>query len=101
MALGSRVCIAFACTAIDKNFRAREKCAEFQPHVPFARGIICNTVSAHSRLLLMKIVDAKVIICCPGRNFVTLKVVTDDGLYGLGDATLNGRELAVASYLRD
>src|ERR1700752_2744936 len=49
----------------------------------------------------MKIVDAKVIVCCPGRNFVTLKLVTDDGLYGLGDATLNGRELAVASYLTD
>ena len=49
----------------------------------------------------MKIVDAKVIVCCPGRNFVTLKVTTDDGLYGLGDATLNGRELAVASYLEE
>src|SRR5919108_6532208 len=49
----------------------------------------------------MKIVDAKVIVCCPGRNFVTLKVVTEDGVYGLGDATLNGRELAVAAYLRD
>jgi mannonate dehydratase len=49
----------------------------------------------------VKIVDAKVIVCCPGRNFVTLKLVTEDGLYGLGDATLNGRELAVASYLRD
>jgi mannonate dehydratase len=49
----------------------------------------------------MKIVDARVIVCSPGRNFVTLKVVTEDGLYGLGDATLNGRELAVASYLTD
>ena len=49
----------------------------------------------------MKIVDARVIVCCPGRNFVTLKIVTEDGLYGLGDATLNGRELAVASYLSD
>jgi mannonate dehydratase len=47
----------------------------------------------------MKIVDAKVIVCSPGRNFVTLKLVTEDGLHGLGDATLNGRELAVASYL--
>ncbi|HET7618762.1 MAG TPA: enolase C-terminal domain-like protein, partial [Vicinamibacterales bacterium] len=47
----------------------------------------------------MKIVDAKVIVCCPGRNFVTLKLVTEDGVTGLGDATLNGRELAVASYL--
>src|SRR5436309_1623164 len=49
----------------------------------------------------MKIVDAKVIVCSPGRNFVTLKIYTDDGVYGLGDATLNGRELSVASYLTD
>jgi mannonate dehydratase len=49
----------------------------------------------------MKIVDARVIVCCPGRNFVTLKLTTEDGLTGLGDATLNGRELAVASYLQD
>jgi mannonate dehydratase len=49
----------------------------------------------------MKIVDAKVIITSPGRNFVTLKITTEDGIYGLGDATLNGRELAVASYLTD
>src|SRR5579862_721876 len=47
----------------------------------------------------MKIVDAKVIVCSPARNFVTLKITTGDGIYGLGDATLNGRELAVASYL--
>ncbi len=49
----------------------------------------------------MKITDAKVFVCCPGRNFVTLKVRTDQGIYGLGDATLNGRELSVASYLQD
>ncbi|HLZ08262.1 MAG TPA: bifunctional D-altronate/D-mannonate dehydratase, partial [Chloroflexota bacterium] len=49
----------------------------------------------------MKIVDAKVIVCSPGRNFVTLKIITEDGVYGLGDATLNGRELSVASYLTD
>ncbi|MGH9541722.1 MAG: D-mannonate dehydratase ManD [Terriglobales bacterium] len=49
----------------------------------------------------MKIVDAKVIVCSPGRNFVTLKLSTAEGLTGLGDATLNGRELAVASYLDD
>ena len=47
----------------------------------------------------MRIVDARVIVCSPGRNFVTLKVTTEDGIYGLGDATLNGRELAVAAYL--
>jgi mannonate dehydratase len=49
----------------------------------------------------MKITDGKVIVCSPGRNFVTLKLETEDGVYGLGDATLNGRELAVASYLSD
>ena len=41
------------------------------------------------------------IVTCPGRNFVTLKIVTDEGVTGVGDATLNGRELAVASYLTD
>ena len=49
----------------------------------------------------MKILSAKVIVCSPGRNFVTLKIETEDGVHGLGDATLNGRELAVASYLTD
>ncbi|MCB1630574.1 MAG: D-galactonate dehydratase family protein [Pseudomonadales bacterium] len=49
----------------------------------------------------MKIVSARVIVTCPGRNFVTLKIETDQGVYGIGDATLNGRELAVASYLED
>src|SRR3546814_8378893 len=49
----------------------------------------------------MKIVSAGVIVTCPGRNFVTLKIATADGLHGIGDATLNGRELAVASYLAD
>jgi mannonate dehydratase len=49
----------------------------------------------------MKILGAKVIVCSPGRNFVTVKIETEGGIYGLGDATLNGRELAVASYLTD
>ena len=49
----------------------------------------------------MRIIDVQVIVCSPGRNFVTLKVTTEEGLYGLGDATLNGRELAVANYLSD
>jgi len=46
----------------------------------------------------MKIVGAEVFVTCPGRNFVTLKITTDEGIVGLGDATLNGRELSVASY---
>jgi len=48
-----------------------------------------------------KITSARVIVTSPGRNFVTLKIETDEGVYGLGDATLNGRELAVKSYLED
>ena len=38
----------------------------------------------------MKIENIKTIVTCPAYNFVT-----DEGVYGLGDATLNGRELAV------
>jgi mannonate dehydratase len=49
----------------------------------------------------MKITDAKVIVTCPGRNFVTLKINTDEGIFGLGDATLNGREKTVVSCLED
>ncbi len=49
----------------------------------------------------MKITNARVIVCSPGRNFVTLLIETDEGLTGLGDGSLNGRELAVASYLTD
>jgi mannonate dehydratase len=49
----------------------------------------------------MKITAARLIVCSPDRNFVTLKVETDEGIYGIGDATLNGRELAVAAYLEE
>ncbi|HJW41310.1 MAG TPA: D-mannonate dehydratase ManD [Rhizomicrobium sp.] len=50
---------------------------------------------------MSKIRSARVIVTCPGRNFVTLKIETEGGVTGLGDATLNGRELSVASYLAD
>ncbi|MER6571531.1 D-mannonate dehydratase ManD [Streptomyces sp. NPDC001093] len=49
----------------------------------------------------MQIVSAEVIVTSPGRNFVTLRITTEDGVVGLGDATLNGLELAVRSYLAD
>ncbi len=49
----------------------------------------------------MKIARAEVLVASPGRNFVTVKIMTAAGVTGLGDATLNGRELAVAGYLRD
>ncbi|KFA27043.1 hypothetical protein KW5_0112985, partial [Xanthomonas vasicola pv. vasculorum NCPPB 1326] len=48
-----------------------------------------------------EIVEARVIVTCPGRNFVTLKIRTRSGITGVGDATLNGRELAVAAYLQE
>jgi len=49
----------------------------------------------------MKISNAEIFVTCPGRNFVILKIETDQGVVGYGDGTLNGRELPVASYLRD
>lgn len=51
--------------------------------------------------LEMKINAARTIVTCPGRNFVTLKIETDQGVYGIGDATLNGRELSVVTYLEE
>lgn len=49
----------------------------------------------------MKITAIRTIVCSPGRNFVTVKIETDQGLTGVGDATVNGRELAVVAYLDD
>jgi mannonate dehydratase len=48
----------------------------------------------------LKITDVRVIVTCPDRNYVLVKILTNEpGLYGVGDATLNGRELAVATTL--
>jgi len=49
----------------------------------------------------MKIEAIKVFVSCPARNFVTVKIITEDGTVGMGDATLNGRELAVVAYLEE
>ncbi|QPM92407.1 D-mannonate dehydratase ManD [Pseudooceanicola algae] len=49
----------------------------------------------------MKIIDAKVFVGGPAKNYVTLKIMTDQGIYGLGDATLNNRETLPAQYLTD
>lgn len=49
----------------------------------------------------MSIEKVDVIVTSPGRNFVTLKITTSDGIVGWGDGTLNGRELAVVAYLCD
>ncbi|MGY3438385.1 MULTISPECIES: D-mannonate dehydratase ManD [unclassified Marinovum] len=49
----------------------------------------------------MKITDAQVFVGGPKKNYVTLKIMTDQGVYGLGDATLNNRETLPAKYLQD
>lgn len=34
----------------------------------------------------MKIVKAEVFVACPGHHFITVKITTDEGLYGVGGA---------------
>src|SRR6202000_2263609 len=50
---------------------------------------------------MSRVAEPRVIVTCPGRNFVTLKLTTEDGVTGIGDATLNGREHAVVAYLEE
>jgi mannonate dehydratase len=61
--------------------------------------------NTQARAATLPITAARVIVTSPGRNFVTLRIETGGGaaatFHGLGDATLNGRELSVASYLTD
>lgn len=47
----------------------------------------------------MAITEVKVILTCPGRNYTLVKVMTDQGVYGVGDGTLNGNEATVAQML--
>ena len=48
----------------------------------------------------MKISEVRVITTCPaGQTFVLVKILTDAGIYGVGEGTKNGRELAVAALL--
>lgn len=49
----------------------------------------------------MKITGGKVFLGGPKKNYVTLKLMTDQGVVGLGDATLNNRETLPAAYLQD
>lgn len=48
----------------------------------------------------MKIASAEVILTCPGRNYLIVRLETESGIVGWGDATLNGREKAVEAALR-
>lgn len=47
----------------------------------------------------MRIERVETILTCPGRNYVIVKITTEDGIIGYGDATLNGREMAVKAAL--
>lgn len=48
----------------------------------------------------MKITNCKTVVTCPaGQTFVYFKIETDQGVYGWGEGTKNGRELGVAALL--
>jgi mannonate dehydratase len=47
----------------------------------------------------VKIATISTILTCPDRNYLIVKITTDTGLVGYGDATLNGRELAVQALI--
>ena len=47
----------------------------------------------------MLIESMETILTCPGRNYLIVKITTEDGIVGYGDATLNGRELSVKAVL--
>jgi mannonate dehydratase len=50
----------------------------------------------------MTITDIQVIVTCPaGTNYVIVKITADDGLTGLGNGTLVGGELALATMIRE
>ncbi|MBM3494998.1 MAG: bifunctional D-altronate/D-mannonate dehydratase, partial [Armatimonadetes bacterium] len=49
----------------------------------------------------MKVTEVRVVLTCPGRNYVFVKVMTDSpGLYGIGEGTLSGSESVVAEAIR-
>lgn len=47
----------------------------------------------------MKITQVKTILTSPNQNYLFIKVMTDSGIYGVGDASLNGREQTVADFV--
>lgn len=49
----------------------------------------------------MKIPGVEVFLGGPGKNYVTLKLMTDEGIHGLVDATLNNRGTLPAAYVPD
>lgn len=47
----------------------------------------------------MKIIKVKTILTSPNQNYLFVKIITDEGIYGVGDASLNGREQTVADLI--
>ena len=47
----------------------------------------------------MKITQVTTILTSPNQNYLFVKIITDSGVYGVGDASLNGREQAVADLI--
>ncbi len=47
----------------------------------------------------MKIIQVKTILTSPNQNYLFVKILTDSGIYGVGDASLNGREQTVADLI--
>ena len=47
----------------------------------------------------MKITEVKTILTSPNQNYLFVKIITDCGVYGIGDASLNGREQTVADLI--
>src|SRR5664279_709867 len=45
--------------------------------------------ASHRTMRSTEIERAEVIVTSPGRNFVTLRLTTTDGVQGVGDATVN------------
>lgn len=70
-------------------------------NLPMKNAPATDPASLNGLPSTIRITDAKVIVTCPGRNFVTLKIMTDQGVYGIGDGTMNGREKAVVAYLEE
>ena len=48
----------------------------------------------------MKITEVRVILTCPTRNHLFVKVCTDQGIHGVGEGTLNGSEPIVAAAIQ-
>ena len=42
----------------------------------------------------MKITEVRTFLTCPGRNYVLVKILTDEGVYGVGEGSMNSSEPA-------